>query len=65
MKALGAVNPLSAVVSKVSKTRHLTSLQPAETAEKNLCCLLKIDITSVIDVNENEHTSRRYAVVFF
>jgi len=34
MKALGAVNPLSAVVSKVSKTRHLTSLQPAETAEK-------------------------------
>jgi len=32
---------------------------------KNLCCLLKIDITSVIDANENEHTSRRYTVVFF
>ena len=24
---------------------------------KTLCCLLKIDITSVIDANENEHTS--------
>jgi len=24
---------------------------------KNLCCLLKIDITSVIDANKNEHTS--------
>jgi len=32
---------------------------------KNLCCLLKIDITSVIDAKENEHTSRRYTVVFF
>jgi len=32
---------------------------------KNLCCLLKIDITSVVDANENEHTSRRYAVVVF
>jgi len=32
---------------------------------KNLCCLLKVDITSVIDANENEHTSRPYTVVFF
>jgi len=32
---------------------------------KNLCCLLKIDVTPVIDANENEHASRRYAVVFF
>jgi len=24
-----------------------------------------MDITSVIDANENEHTSRRYTVVFF
>jgi len=32
---------------------------------KNLCCLVKIDITSVIDINENKHTSRRYAVVVF
>ena len=24
-----------------------------------------MDITSVIGVNENEHTSRRYAIVFF
>jgi len=31
---------------------------------KNLCCLLKIDITSVIDANKNEHTSRWYTVVF-
>jgi len=31
---------------------------------KNLCCLLKIDITLVIDANENKHTSRRYTVVF-
>jgi len=31
---------------------------------KNLCCCVKIDITSVIDANENDHTSRRYAVVF-
>jgi len=36
-----------------------------KTTEKNLCCLLKIDITSVVDANEKEHTSRRYAVVFF
>jgi len=32
---------------------------------ENLCCLQKIDITSVIDANENEHTSRRYTVVVF
>jgi len=38
-------------------------LQPAETP-KNLCCLPKIDSTSVIDVNENEHSSALYAVVF-
>jgi len=44
---------------------QLTSLRAAKTAEKNLCCLLKINITSVIDTNENEHASRRYAVVFF
>jgi len=31
---------------------------------KNLCCFVKIDITSVIDAHENDHTSRRYAVVF-
>jgi len=31
---------------------------------KNLCCLLKIDVTSVIDAIENEHTSRQYTVVF-
>jgi len=33
--------------------------------QKNLCCLLKIDITSVTDANEEEHASRRYTVVFF
>jgi len=32
---------------------------------KNFGCLLKIDITSVIDANENDHTSRRYSVVVF
>jgi len=32
---------------------------------KNLRRLLIMDITSVIDANENEHTSRRYTVVFF
>jgi len=31
---------------------------------KNSCCLLKIDITSVMDANENEHYSRRHTVVF-
>ena len=31
---------------------------------KNLCCLLRIDISSVIDANKNEHTSRWYTVVF-
>jgi len=29
------------------------TLQSAETKVKNLCCLLKIDIT--VDINENEH----------
>jgi len=32
---------------------------------KNFCCFLKINITPVINVNENEHTSRRYTIVFF
>jgi len=36
----------------------------SENSGKNLCCVLKIDITSVIDANENEHTSRQYTVVF-
>jgi len=36
----------------------------SKNSEKNLCCLLRIDIMAVIDANENEHTSRRYTVVF-
>jgi len=31
---------------------------------KNLCCLLKIDITSVIDANKNEHTNIRVVFCF-
>ena len=50
----GAVDFLSADFAAASKN-----------SGKNLCCLLKIDITSVIDATENEHTSRRYTVVFF
>jgi len=30
----------------------------SKTAEQNLCCLLKVDITPVTDGNENERTSR-------
>ena len=36
----------------------------AKTAEKNIFCLLKLDITSVTDANENGHTTRRYTLVF-
>jgi len=43
---------------------QLTSLWRAK-QRKNLCCLLKVDIMSVTDANENQHASRRYAVVFF
>ena len=54
---------------KVSKTRHFTvnllRVAASKNSGKNLCCVLKIDITSVIDVDENEHASRRCAVVFF
>jgi len=50
----GAVVFISAEFAAVSKN-----------SGKNLCCLLNIDITSVIDATENEHTSRRYTVVFF
>jgi len=56
---------------QVSKAQHLSvNLLSANftlasrNSGKNLCCLLKVDITSVTDVNENEHTSRRYVVVF-
>ena len=70
----GAVKFLIAELraQKVSKTRHLTVkflsadfAAASENSGKNLCCLLKIDITSVTHTNENEHTSRRYTVVFF
>jgi len=40
---------------------NYSPLRPAKTAGK-LGCLLKIDITSVTDANENEYTSRRYIV---
>jgi len=56
---------ISFALKQVSKTRYLTvNLLSADFAaasknsRKNLCCLLKIDITSVIDADENEHTSR-------
>jgi len=62
---------LIAELIKVRKTRHLTVkilsadfAVASKNSGKNLCCLLKIDITSVTDTNENEHTSRRYTVVF-
>ena len=68
---MGAVNTLSAEL-RSQKTRrlavHLLSAYFAagsRNSRKNLCCLLKIDSASVIDDNENEHTRRRYAVVFF
>jgi len=68
---LQAVKFLIAELSEVSKTPHLTVkilsadfAAASKNSGKNLCCLLKIDITSVIDANENEHTSRRYTVVF-
>jgi len=50
---------------EVSKTRHLTIkilsadyAVASKNSRKNLCCLLKIDITSVTDAKENKHTSR-------
>jgi len=65
-----AVKFLIGELREVRKTQHLTVhvlsadfAAASENSGKNLCCLLKIDITSVIDANENEHTSRRYAVV--
>jgi len=67
----GAVKFLSAELIKVSKTRHLTVkilsadfTAASKNSGKNLCRLLKIDITSEIDANGNKHTSRRYTVVF-
>jgi len=48
-----------AAASKNSRTNRQLLLSGT-----NPCCLLKIDITSVMDANENEHTSRRYTVVF-
>jgi len=39
-------------------------LQPAKTAEKIFAAPLKVLITSVIDANDNQHTSRRYTIVF-
>jgi len=69
---LGAINFLSAELIKVSKTPHLTVkilsadfVAASKKSGKNLCCLVKIDIMSMIDANESEHTSRRYMVVFF
>jgi len=66
-----AVNFLSTELSKVSKTRYLTVkilsadfAAASKNSGKNLCCLPKIDVTSIIDANDNEHTSRRYTVVF-
>jgi len=68
----GAVKFLIAEHSEVSKTRHLTvkflsaDFAPAsKNSGKNPCCLLKIDITSMMDANENEHTSRRLYGCFF
>jgi len=63
---LGDVKFLSAEIREVNRTRYLTVkiLSGQRKQRKNLCCLLKIGITSVIDANENEHTSRRYTVVF-
>jgi len=42
----------------------LTSLQSGKKQRKNLCWLLQIDITLVINANENNHTGRQYTVVF-
>jgi len=62
----GAVKFLIAEHSEVSKTRHLTVkflsadfAAASKNSGKNPCCLLKIDIMSLMDANENEHTSRR------
>jgi len=56
---LGALIPSIAQLSKSAKHDIWlliyyapTSLQSAETAEKNLCCVRKLCITSVIDVSE-------------
>jgi len=68
---LGAIKCLIAELIKVSNAPHLTVkilnadfAAASRNSGKNICCLPKIDVTSVIDANENEHTSRRYAVVF-
>jgi len=36
----------------------------SQNSGKNIFCLLKLDITSVTDANENGHTTRRYTLVF-
>ena len=64
---IGAVKFLIAEHSEVrKKTRHLTVkflsadfAAASKNSGKNPCCLLKIDNTSLMDANENEHTSRR------
>jgi len=67
----GAVKFLIAELREVRRTRYLTVkilsadfAAASKNSGTNLFCLLKIDITSVIDANENEHTSRWYTVVF-
>jgi len=67
-----AVKLLSGEPIKVSKTRYSTVkilsanfAVASKKSGKNPCHLLKTDITSAIDADENEYTSRRYTVVFF
>jgi len=63
----GAVNPLSTELNRSAKhdmTVNLLCSAASKNSGKNRCCLIKIDIKLVIDVNENVHTSSGYVVVF-
>ena len=63
IEACRALNFSSLSSEKSAKTRHLTVkflsadfTAASKNSGKNPCCLLKIDITSLMDANENEHT---------
>ena len=58
VKVRGGVKTLSAELRKSAKLLSADFTEASRNSKKNLYGVLKIDIMSVIDVNENEHTSR-------
>jgi len=65
--AVEAVKFLTAELSEVSKTQHMTVkiLKPAKTAEKMFSVFQEIDTTSVIDDNEKRTCRQMICGCFF